>query len=93
LDNGPPHRPYEGLFHLRSISLFGDPEKEGFFSSTTEVFSKLPFINPVEAALPAYRQAGVAAFLRSPCLPQAGTEGLPYTSSIFNYQLAIFNLQ
>jgi hypothetical protein len=56
LDNGPPHRPYEGLFHLRSISLFGDPEKEGFFSSTTEVFSKLPFINPVEAALPAYRR-------------------------------------
>jgi len=32
----------------------------------------------VGAALPAYRQAGVAALLRSPCLPQAGTEGLPY---------------
>jgi hypothetical protein len=39
---------------------------EEFFSSTKEVFSKLPFINPVEAALPAYRRQALRDSLTLP---------------------------
>jgi hypothetical protein len=42
-----------------------------------------PVVGLIGAALPAYRQAGAAAKIGSPCLPQAGTEGLP-TISFFN---------
>jgi hypothetical protein len=53
---------------------------EEFFSSTKEVFSKLPFINPVEAALPGYRRQALRDSLT---LPQF---------SITNFQFAMIFL-